>query len=397
MRTVIVGGGFAGVKAALELSKKQLGKITLISDEPYFLHHATLYATATGRQTRESVIDLKDVFSTHHDVEVVHDSMQTIDPVTREVVGKAGRYGYDTLIIAIGMVTTYFGIDGMAQHSYGIKTLEEVRRFNRHIHHEIASDKELDKNYVIIGAGPTGVELAGALRQYLDDIARAHHVRRNELTITLVEAAERVLPKASKTASRKVTERLKKLGVAVRTDQAITALGKKFVTVAGQKISTETVVWTSGVANNPFFAQHPELFTLAPNGRVLVDNYLEAAPNIYVLGDNAATKHAGIARTALGDARFIADHLTRKEIGARPRIYRSKRHSTNLPVGDTWAYVEKYGIYVAGRTGYWLRRLIELRGYRALLPPNQAKSAWRAHYVPSGNCQLCAQIMIREL
>lgn len=397
MRTVIVGGGFAGVKAALELSKKQLGKITLISDEPYFLHHATLYATATGRETRESVINLEDVFSTHHDVEVVRDTVQTIDPKKREVVGKSGRYEYDTVIIAIGMVTTYFGIDGMAQHSYGIKTLDEVRRFNEHIHHQIASDKRVEKNYVIIGAGATGIELAGALRQYLDDITKAHHARYSIITITLVEAAERILPKASKTASRKISQRLKRLGVDVRTNQAVTALGKKNVTIAGKKIPTETVVWTSGVANNPFFARHPELFKLASNGRVVVNEYLETYPNIYILGDNAATKYSGIARTALGDAVYIADHLARRETGAKLRPYRPRTHSTNVPVGDNWAYVEKYGLYVAGQTGHWLRRLIELRGYRALLPPNQAKSAWRAHYVPSSNCELCSQIKIREI
>lgn len=92
MHTVIVGGGFAGVKAALELSKKQLGRITLISDEPYFLHHATLYATATGRETKESVVSLEDAFATHHDVDVVLDSMISIDHDRRLVVGKKSQY-----------------------------------------------------------------------------------------------------------------------------------------------------------------------------------------------------------------------------------------------------------------------------------------------------------------
>lgn len=137
MNTVVVGGGFAGVKAALELAKKNLGRVTLISDETFFLHHATLYATATGRATAESVVTLKHIFEDYKNVKIIHDSMISVDPDRKMVVGKKKSYEYDALVIAIGAVTTHFDIHGMNTHSFGVKTLNEVREFNRHLHEEL--------------------------------------------------------------------------------------------------------------------------------------------------------------------------------------------------------------------------------------------------------------------
>ncbi len=389
MHTVIVGGGFAGVKAALELSKKQLGKITLISDQPYFLHHATLYATATGRSTRESVVPLEDIFARHHDVDVVLDSMKSIDPVRKMVVGKSRSYNYDNLIIAIGVVTSYFGIRGMARNSFGIKTLEEVKEFKNHLHQELTATKHLDKNYVIIGGGPTGVELAGSLSEYLRDIAKSHHLRHGKVKITLVEASPRLLPRLSKTASKRVLKRLEDLGVRVLTNHKVESLGKEFVTIDGKKVPTETAIWTSGVTNHPFFKEHEEYFQLAPNGRVEVNQYLEAYRNIYVIGDNANVSNVGQARPALDSAKFIADHIARKATARLLKSYVPKIPPSGIPVGSNWAYVEWNGIYADGKTGHHLRRLIELTGYKALLPHNQALSAWRAHDIKEESCKLC--------
>lgn len=389
MNTVVVGGGFAGVKAALELAKKKLGKVTLISDETFFLHHATLYATATGRATAESVVTLKHIFADHKNVTIIHDSMISVDPDRKLVVGKKKSYEYDNLVIAIGSITTHFDIHGMNTHSFGVKTLDEVREFNRHLHEELIADKHLDKHYVIIGAGPTGVELAGMLQTYLAEIAKAHHIRRAKVNILLVEAADRILPHLSKTASRKVQQRLEKIGVKVLTGHKVEALGKDFITVDGRKVATETAIWTSGVANNEFFSRHPEYFQIGANGKVEVNQYLEAYRDIYVLGDNANTRHAGLARTALEDGVFIARHLAQKAAHRPLSIRRSYMPPCGIPIGDDWAYVEWRGVYVAGRIGSWCRRMIELSGYKALLPRDKALIAWRAHYQREETCELC--------
>ena len=389
MHTVIVGGGFAGVKAAIEIAKKNIGKVTLISDEPHFLHHATLYSTATGRSHEESVVPLETIFAPYPNVTVVQDRMKSIDPRRKLVVGKKKNYTYQTLILAIGVVTTYFNIDGMAKHSYGIKTLKEVKKFNAALHDFAIKDQRYDTNYVVIGAGPTGVELAGALAEYLKKIGEAHHLKRQTAKLLLVEAAPRILPRSSETASRNVQARLEKLGVKVMTNSKVQALDDDFIYINGKKVATHTAVWTSGVANHPFFAEHPDYFKLAPNGRVLVNQYLEAYPGIYVLGDNASTKYTGLAWNALDDATFVADHLARK-IAKRPlKARRATAPPSGIPVGEEYAYVEWHGVYASGRLGAWLRRRIELVGFKQLLPRHAALKAWRAHDKPEEHCRLC--------
>jgi NADH:ubiquinone reductase (H+-translocating) len=153
MHTVIVGGGFAGVKAALELSKKQLGKITLISDVPYFLHHATLYQMASGRDVSASAVSLEDIFAKYHDVSLVKDRMTSVDFMQKEVICEKTRMPYDALIIAVGSVTDYFGTADEKKHSLGMAALEQVRQFKRHIHDDAASNRQADKAYAVIGGG----------------------------------------------------------------------------------------------------------------------------------------------------------------------------------------------------------------------------------------------------
>lgn len=382
MHTVIVGGGFAGVKAALEISKRGLGTVTLISDEDHFLHHATLYATATGKNMAESVVPLSEIFAGNTRVTVVHDRLISVDPARRLAVCDKTSYKYSKLILAIGSVTTYFGIKGVARHAYGIKTLEEVKEFNSHIKSEVIKNRRLDRNYVIVGAGATGVELAGALHEYLEHLSIVHQVPRPRIKITLVEAAPRILPRLSKAASRVVRKRLTSLGVTVLTNHKVEQLNKDFITIDNKKVPTETAVWTSGVANNPFFSEHSDLFHLAPNGRVDVNQYLEATRDIFVIGDNNTVKHSGMAWPALRQATFVAQHLARVR-AKRPLIaFRPVAPPSGIPVGEKWSYVEWHGIYIAGVIGHWIRRRMELHGYKQLIPGPLAIAAWRAHEIP---------------
>jgi NADH dehydrogenase len=381
MNIVVVGGGFGGVKAALELSKRQIGKITLISDETYFLHHATLYATATGKDMSESVIPLGEIFENIPNVTVIKDKMTSIDPERRLVIGNAKQYHYDQLVIAIGSVTTFFNINGMAKHAYGIKSLDEIKEFQDHIRKEVVEDK-LDKEYFIIGAGPTGVELAGALNQYLKHLVSVHRLKNSRARVTLVEAAPRILPRSSKTAAKVVGKRLKSLGIKVLTNHKVEALSGECITIEGKKVPTTTAVWTSGVANNEFFAKHAHLFHLAPNGRVNVTPYLEAIPRVYVIGDNNTVKHSGMAWPAIYQGKFVAKHLTRIATRRPHAAFHPCSVMSGLPVGDRWGYVEWLGVYVSGLAGFRLRRWMELYGYQQLVPRKKARQIWRAHDIP---------------
>lgn len=381
MGIVIVGGGFAGVKAALELSKRKFKKITLISDESYFLHHATLYSTATGRNLAESVVPLEVIFANHPNVTVVQDKIMAIDKQRRAVVGRKGEYVYSNLIIGIGAVTNFFGIPGMKQKAFGIKTLDEVKEFQNRIGDDAVS-KKLDKEYFIIGGGATGVELAAALREYIDSLIKVHRIKNARTKVTLVEAAPRILPRMSKTASNKVTKKLKDLGVKVMINKKVEALTDGHIEIDGKKYPTDTVVWTSGVANNPFFKRHKDIFELNQAGKVIVDEYLQGATNIYVLGDNNDVKHSGMAWPALKQATFVAKHLARKRDKRRLLGFKSYSVPSGIPVGEKWGYVEWHGVYAAGWTGHKFRRLMELYGYCQLVPYKAALPLWRAHNLP---------------
>jgi NADH:ubiquinone reductase (H+-translocating) len=231
--------------------------------------------------------------------------------------------------------------------------------------------------------------LAGALGNYLHEIAYSHKASRGATSISLVEKSNRLLPRQSKTAAKKVQSRLKELGVKIVTDFTVRPLAKDFITIDTQKIPMKRLVWASGSHGNPFFAKHPHDFALTIEGRVIVNGYLEVRDDVYVLGDNAAVPFAGHAQTAMNQGKFIALHLERKALGRSLKLYRPRSVMAGIPVGEKWAYVEKYGVYAAGKTGYLIYRFAELRRLKSLLPHSQAMIVWRALNARDDDCDLC--------
>ncbi|MES2631207.1 MAG: FAD-dependent oxidoreductase [Patescibacteria group bacterium] len=381
MHVVVVGGGFGGVKTALELSKRQIGKITLISDESYFLHHATLYATATGRNIAESVIPLKTIFAEHPNVEVVEDRITSFDPKRHLIKGKKD-YHYDSLVLALGSVTTFFGVKGAADHAYGIQSLNQIHHLQQHLHDEIVN-KKLDKDFYIVGAGSTGIELAGALNEYLKTIKTLYRLKNTRSTVTLIEAASRIAPHMSETATAKIKARLKREGIKILDNHKVDGLDSDSIAVNGKEYPTQTAIWTSGSVNNPFFKENAEHFQLAPNGRVLVNSYLEALDDVFVIGDNNTVKYSGMAWPALKQATHVAINLARKATHRPLKEFIPRSVPVGVPIGDSWGYVEWFGIYAAGRTGAFIRRQMELYGYCQIVPYKVALQVWRAHDIPA--------------
>lgn len=392
MRVVIAGGGFGGVKAALELAKSGKHHITLISSKKNFQYYPALYGAATGHSHLESWVPLREIFAGVKNVLVLHDTLTNLDVERRLLVGASGKqYEYDNCILALGSVTTYFGIEGLEQYSYGIKSHEEVEEFKRHLHDEVVSSGHMDKNYVIAGAGPTGVELAAALMTYLERIRRNHQIRYQKIHISLVELAPRVLPRMPQRASTIAARRLERLGVRIMTGKKVEAMDDDSLMVSGHDIPTRTVVWTSGVANNPFFKEHEHIFSFAKNGKVVVDEHMRAAPHVYVIGDNADTPHSGLAQTALHDAHYIARHFDRLAAHKPAKPYFVIRPPIVIPVGEDWALCEWFGIIIWGWPGALLRRAADLIGYHDILPLGQALGVWRAHRITEEDCPICNQ------
>ena len=380
MHVVIVGAGFGGIKAALELSKRQVGRITLISDQEYFLHHATLYATATGKSTEESVIPLNTIFAHHPQVNIVSDFITSFDPQRKLISSKKRDYHYDKLILALGSVTTFHGIKGLEEHAYGIKTLEEVREFQNHIHEEVVNQR-LDKEYFVVGGGLSGVEMASALNEHLLNLKMVYRLKRANPRVTLVEATERIVPTMSRAAARKISHQLTKQGIKIVTKERVSELTDSKITVGSRIYPTTTAIWTSGTANNPFYKDNSGYFNFSETGRVEVNPYLEALEHVYVIGDNNSVTHSGMALPALKQATHVAKNIARVATKRPQKRFRSTQSPMSLPVGSRWGYAEWRGVYVSGRLGAVVRRWMELHGYCQLVPFSVAVPIWRSHDV----------------
>lgn len=378
MQITIVGGGFGGVKAALELSKNKRARITLISDRPDFQYYPALYSTATGGTGRQSWVPLGEIFAHCNNVEVIIDKVTKLDKKSQTVTGESGTvYTYKKLILALGSVTTYFGIPGLDEYAYGIKSHDEIARLKQHLLEQFTTPGGVDQHFLVIGGGPTGVELASALGNYLKRLKNKYRQTGPRMSVTLIEAAPRILPRMSEKASAMATARLKKLGVKVQTNKKVEAATADSLIVNGRAINSHTVIWTSGVANNPFFAANADQFELAPNGKVVVDSHMRADKSIYVIGDNAFTPYSGLAQTALHDAIFVARHI----LGKSTKKYKVKLPPVVVPIGDGWAVFEYKRIRFGGWPGGLMRHAADIIGYRDILPLGQALGTWRAQRI----------------
>ncbi len=388
MHIVVVGGGFGGVKAALELAKRSRHRVTLISDRDHLLFYPLLYSTATGKSIEQSVISLRTIFYSSR-VRVVQDTITSIDTHRKIVVGAKKQYQYDRVIFALGVVTSYFHLPGLDTYSYGIKSSYDVMKFRDHLHTTLLEDAKLDKNYIVVGAGPTGVELAASLASYLKTIAKRHNVRNKRIRLLLVEAAPRVLPRLSVSSSKLVQRRLKKLGVRVMVNKKVESEDDDGLFIDGKELPTKTVIWTSGVSNHPLFSEHDDVFSLNQAGKVIVDDQLQAAKDVYVIGDNASTPFSGLAQTAVYDGKFVAKLLSRRRQAKKLPKYRAHTPFSVVPVGANWAIMEYKSFKLWGLPAGMIRKCADLVAYLDLFPLPYALHLWLNGSKNHEYCSVC--------
>ena len=273
-RVLIVGSGFGGTKAALELAGDPRFAVTLLTNDSNLRYYPAFYHTATGGKRANSSLPLIDIFAAK-EVTLASGTVTKLDRKAKAITTADGTvYPYDSLVLGLGVVTNYFGIPGLADYSYSIKSVAEAERFKAHLHQQLIDDRLPDLNYIIIGAGPTGIELAGALPLYLRHIMNLHGIKHRAIHVDLIEAAPRLLPRLPKDTSRMVRRQLKRLGVKLYTDSVVQGQSADDLTINGKPIRSHTVVWTAGVTNHPFFSDNN--FTIMGHGKVGVDTYLQA-------------------------------------------------------------------------------------------------------------------------
>jgi NADH dehydrogenase len=387
-RVLVVGGGFGGVKAALELADDERFDVTLLSQETDFRYYPTLFHTATGGRRANSSIPLARLFA-DKPVNLVKATAETLDRKAKTIkTADCQAYPYDSLIIGLGVVTNYFGIAGLAEYSYSIKSQSEVERFKAHLHQQLTDERRPDLHYVIVGAGPTGIELAGVLPGYLKYIMKSHGVSGRRVHVDLIEAAPRLLPRMRRDVSRRVGRRLKKLGVKLYVGSAVQGETADTLTVNGKPIRSHTVVWTAGVTNHPFFAANH--FVLMGRGKVGIDTYLQAEDNIFVIGDNANTPFSGMAQTALHDGDFVAHNLKRRAAGKQFKSYLAIQPITVIPAGPHWAAVQGRHFWAQGWLGWAVREAANIIGFHDLEPWPKATRQFLTEFTADDDCEVCA-------
>ena len=387
---VIAGGGFAGLHLARKLRKQKDMMITVINPSADFRYSPALYRAVVGFKIGIARLPIEWALLDCSNSTLKLASVTSVDPANKTLTTDTNELiSYDYAIFSLGSKTSYFGIKGLPEFSYGIKTVDEVVALRKHIHDTLSVKSNEPHNYVIVGAGPTGVELAGSIGSYLKHITKLHHVSSVNAQVHLVEAGPRILSQMSNRAANKVAKNLSKLGVIVHTGTQVQAETLNTLRTSIGSIKTNTVIWTAGTQNNEFFSNNKSVFSFDKRGKVVVDKHLCVTPTLYVCGDNASTKFSGLALTAVWHADFIAkDIVARIHHKNRPTKY-ERAPAQVVPAGRAWAVFQYRGIVMSGRLPSVIRRVADFVGYRDIVGTLKALTIWSNGDTTEEVCNTC--------
>jgi NADH:ubiquinone reductase (H+-translocating) len=336
-RVVIVGGGFGGLYAAKAFGKADVD-VTLLDRRNFHLFQPLLYQVATGELSPADVaFPLRAVLRGKKNTRVLMAEAVDVDPVRRVLLANDGsEIAYDSLVVATGAKNHYFGSDHWAEFAPGLKSLEDATRIRHRILYAFEqAEKEPDPakrqawlTFVVVGAGPTGVELAGALGEIANDTLRGdfRSIHPEESRILLLDGAPRVLTPFEPDLSEKAESSLIRLGVRSLLNVRVVGVDRHGVRVQGpqgeQYIESRTVLWAAGVAAAGFGKVLADRTggEIDRSGRVIVDQRcnIPGHPEIYVIGDAALFSGPdgkplpGVAPTAMQQGRYVASAITKR-------------------------------------------------------------------------------------
>jgi NADH dehydrogenase len=349
-RVVIIGGGFGGLYAARDLGSDERVDLTLVDRRNFHLFQPLLYQVATGALAAGEIAQpLRSILRRQRNTTVLLGEAVDIDVERREVVlSDGGPIPYDTLVVATGARFSYFGNDQWARHAPGLKSIDDATEIRRRILIAFeAAEREADPQrraewmtFVVVGGGPTGVELAGALGEIANDTLRRdfRSINPPDARILLIEAMERVLPPYPPDRSRSAARQLEKLGVTVRTNTRVVHVDDDCVRVAPtpggaeEVIPARTVLWAAGVLASSFARKVAEATGAETDrsGRVMVgrDLTVPGHPEIFVVGDAAVQPWKegrpvpGVAQGAIQPGKYVARAIRRRLDGEAAVAFR---------------------------------------------------------------------------
>lgn len=349
-QVLIIGAGFGGLSAAKALANAPV-EITLIDRSNHHLFQPLLYQVATaGLSPADIAQPVRGILSGQKNLRVILDEVTSIDPAARRVITPDLSFTYDYLVVAAGARHAYFGHDAWEANAPGLKTLEDATEIRRRVllafevgEKAVTEDeRRCALTFVVVGGGPTGVEMAGAIAELARFTLRRDFRRINpaQARILLVEAGPRLLPAFSESSSRIARRDLERLGVEVLTGEAVTALDENSLRIGDRVVPCRTVVWAAGNKASPLAAMLGAETDRA--GRVRANRNLTVGPheNIFAIGDMAATTFSGgkpvpgVSPAAMQAGRHAARNILRAMEGQ--------------PLAD-WEYFDKGSMATIGR------------------------------------------------
>ncbi len=379
---VILGGGFAGLYAARHLYKSPV-RVTLVDRHNHHLFQPLLYQVATASLSPgEIAAPIRGILERQANAEVWLAEAVGIDPERRTVRLADGELRYDYLVVASGSTHAYFGHDGWAAHAPDLKTVDDALELRRRIFLAFeAAEREADPEarrrlltFVIVGGGPTGVELAGALAE----IARESLPRRFRVIdtrvarVVLAEGGPHLLPAYPVSLSESARRQLEGLGVEVRTGAPVTGVDADGAWIGRERVEAGTVFWAAGVRASPLGAGLGAPVDGAGRVSVAGDLSVPGHPEVFVIGDLAAVEQEGkpvpgVAPAAMQMGRFVAAAI-RRELDGQPRgAFRYRDKGSLATIGRAAAVADFGRVRLSGLAAWlvWvLIHIVQLAGFR---------------------------------
>lgn len=368
-RVVIVGAGFGGVACAKALRHAPV-KVTLIDRHNYHLFQPLLYQVATaGLSPGDIAVPIRSLFREQFNAQVLLGSVSAIDTQAQQVVAGDLRLPYDYLVLATGATHSYFGKDVWAPFAPGLKQVDDATAIRRRVlaafeHAEVAADEETQRrllNFVVVGGGPTGVELAGAIAE-LARFGMEKDFRNFDPSIAnilLVQAAPRILPTFPEALSATAQKSLEEIGVKVLINSKVEHIDAEGVVVNGERIYSKSVLWAAGVTASPAAKW---LGVEADNaGRVKVANDLTvpSMPTVFVVGDTAAANCwdgkpvPGLAPAAKQEGAYVAETIVAKLFNKPVAPFAYNHMGSLATIGRKSAVADFGALKADGALAWW--------------------------------------------
>lgn len=369
-RVVIVGAGFGGLEAARALARAPV-EVVVIDAKNHHTFQPLLYQVATAALSPAEIAwPIRHLLKTQANARVLISRVVGVNPAAHEVMTEAGPVAYDQLVIAAGAAHSYFGHEAWEAFAPGLKSIEDALAIRGRIlsafeRAELVGAGKAEPaltTFVVVGGGPTGVEMAGAIAEIARDALKSEfrHIDPAAARIVLVEAGPRILPTFPESLAADAARRLARYGVDVMTGTTVVAIDASGVSLEGGRIDAATVVWGAGVRAAALTASLPGEHDRAERARVAADLSLPGYSDIFVIGDSAAAQALdgqaipGIAPAAKQMGAYVGRLIARRVAGLPPPLPFRYRHAGDLATIGRGAAVVRVGPVKLTELAGWL-------------------------------------------